>query len=182
VPLIKPLITQNQLTQRVEQLAADIAQAEHDRGASAQESPLLMVALMRGSFIFAADLARALHRNNVALECEFMGLSSYGDDVESSGKVRLTQDIQVGVAARRVLLIDDILESGLSLDFARKMLLGRDAAQVSIAVLLEKAGKRRTPLDADFVGFQVEDHFVVGYGLDAAGRYRELPYIGVVEG
>ena len=112
---------------------------------------------------------------------DFLTLSSYGTKTESSGRVKVVRDIVDDVRQREVLLVDDILESGLTLSFAKKLLLERGAKHVSICTLLEKPGKRITQLDADFVGFQCGDEFLVGYGLDWAHRFRGLPYIGVVE-
>jgi hypoxanthine phosphoribosyltransferase len=112
---------------------------------------------------------------------DFLTLSSYGTKTESSGRVKVVRDIVDDVRQREVLLVDDILESGLTLSFAKKLLLERGAKHVSICTLLEKPGKRIAQLDADFVGFQCGDEFLVGYGLDWAHRFRGLPYIGVVE-
>ena len=112
---------------------------------------------------------------------DFLTLSSYGSGTESSGRVRVVRDIVDDVRHREVLLVDDILESGLTLSFAKNLLLERGANHVSICTLLDKPGKRRTSLNADFVGFEAGDEFLVGYGLDWAHRFRGLPYIGVVE-
>ena len=174
MPKIKPLLTETEIAQRVESLAKEIAKQVGNK-------PVLMVALLRGSFIFAADLARALHKEGVELEFDFLGLSSYGDDTETSGEVTVTSDTTVPIKGRHVLVVDDILESGLSLTCAKGMMFERQAASVQGCVLLEKPGKRRTTIKAHYVGFEIEDHFVVGYGLDYAGKYRELPYVGVLE-
>jgi len=112
---------------------------------------------------------------------DFLTLSSYGSGTESSGKVRIVRDIVDEVRGRELLLVDDILESGLTLSFARDLLLERGASRVSICALLDKRGKRRTKIEADWVGFQVGDEFVVGYGLDWAHKFRGLPYIGTIE-
>ena len=142
---------------------------------------LVVVSILKGSFIFAADLIRALHGVGLAPEVEFLTLSSYRSGTESSGEVTVLRDIDTDVAGRDVLLIDDILESGRTLAFARDMMLSRGAHRVGIAVLLEKPGKLAQPLKADHVGFSCPDYFVVGYGMDVAHAFRELPFVGVVE-
>lgn len=142
---------------------------------------LLVVSILKGSFIFAADLIRALHTVGLAPEVEFLSLSSYRTGTESSGKVTVLRDIETDVGGRDVLLIDDILESGRTLAFARNLMLSRDAHRVGIAVLLEKPGKLAQPLKADHIGFTCPDLFVVGYGMDVAHAFRELPFVGVVE-
>lgn len=141
----------------------------------------LIVAILKGSFIFAADLARALHHAQMRPEIEFITLSSYGADTKSSGQVEFKRDISANPKGRRLLLIDDILESGRTIAFAKAEFVNR-GAEVKTCVLLDKVGKRATPIEADYVGFVCPDRFVVGYGLDYAHYFRELPYIGAVEG
>ena len=143
----------------------------------------MMVALLKGSFVFAADLVRALHHENRHPQIDFMTLSSYGNATTSSGKMTINRDLSEDVTGKDILLVDDILESGGTLDYARKYLLERGARSIKICVLLDKPHKRRDdlPIDADFVGFSIEDHFVIGYGLDYAGWFRELPYIGILK-
>lgn len=140
----------------------------------------LVVAVLKGSFMFAADLIRALHRAKAAPQVEFIHLSSYGAATASSGNVAILRDIESDVVGRDVLLIDDILESGRTLTFAKDLLMARGARRVLVAVLLEKVGKRAVSIEADFVGFTCPDVFVVGYGMDVAHQFRQLPYVGVV--
>ena len=142
---------------------------------------LLVISILKGSFVFAADLIRALHGAGMAPEVEFISLSSYGTGTTSAGTVRVVKDIESEVAGRDVLLVDDILESGRTLDFARKLMQERGAARVGIAVLLDKPGKRVADITAEHVGFVCPDLFVVGYGMDVAHAFRELPFVGVVE-
>jgi hypoxanthine phosphoribosyltransferase len=142
---------------------------------------LLVVSILKGSFVFAADLIRALHDAGLSPEVEFLSLSSYGTGTTSSGAVRVVRDIETDVAGRDVLLIDDILESGRTIAFAKALMEGRGARRVGVAVLLEKPGKRAAKVDADHVGFVCPDLFVVGYGMDVAHAFRELPFVGVVE-
>ena len=151
--------------------------------AIAAERPksLLVIAVLKGSFIFAADLVRALHREALDPQVEFMHLSSYLRGTVSTGQVTILKDIDSSVAGRDVVILDDILESGRTLAFAKDLLAARGARRVMIAVMLEKPGKRAVQVQADFVGFTCPDVFVVGYGMDVAHSYRQLPFIGVVE-
>ncbi|MHA1157129.1 MAG: hypoxanthine phosphoribosyltransferase [Alphaproteobacteria bacterium] len=143
---------------------------------------LLVVSILKGSFVFAADLIRALHHAGLSPEVEFISVSSYREGTESSGVVDLVRDLDNDVRGRDILLIDDILESGRTLAFTRKLMVERGARRVAIAVLLEKSGKAVEQIDADFVGFQCPDLFVVGYGMDQGHAFRELPFVGVIEG
>ncbi|QLF68581.1 hypoxanthine phosphoribosyltransferase [Peteryoungia desertarenae] len=170
---IEPLYTAEQIAERNHAIAAEIAKGPCDN--------LLVIAILKGSFIFAADLIRALHAVGIAPEVEFITLSSYGTGTVSQG-VKIIKDIDSDVKGRNVLLIDDILESGRTLVFAKELMLERGAANVGIAVLLDKKVKRKEVFEADFVGFECPDYFVVGYGMDVAYAFRELPFVGVVTG
>src|SRR5258708_39692799 len=154
-------------------LAADIKAAKPEK--------LLVIAVLKGSFIFAADLIRALHAAGLAPEVEFISLSSYRDGTVSSGTVTVLHDIESDLRGRDVLLIDDILESGRTLTYAKDLFAARGAKRVLTCVLLEKPGKRAVSLKPDFIGFECPDLFVVGYGMDVAHAFRELPFVGVVE-
>jgi hypoxanthine phosphoribosyltransferase len=167
------LLSAEEIRQRLAAMAREIA--------TKLPPDLLVASLLKGSFIFAADLIRMLHEAGAQTEIDFMTLQSYGADTQSSGEVRLHSAMQQEAAGRNLLLLDDILESGRTLHHARTLLQESKAATVHIAVLLEKPGKRACDVQADFVGFQIPDRFVVGYGLDYANRYRALPYIGVLE-
>ncbi|SJZ34812.1 hypoxanthine phosphoribosyltransferase [Enhydrobacter aerosaccus] len=162
-----------EIATRVEDMAADLSQK--------LPPDTLVVSVLKGSFVFAADLIRALSRAGADWAMDFITLSSYGAGTQSSGQVRVVRDIVDDVRDRDVLLVDDILESGLTLSFARNLLKERGARRVWICTLLDKPHKRRADLKADFVGFEAGDEFLVGYGLDWAHRFRGLPYIGVVE-
>lgn len=170
---IRVLFDEKAIHRRNEELAKAIAAAKPER--------LLVVAVLRGSFIFAADLLRAMHRSGMAPQVEFMQLSSYREGMKSAGRVEITKDIEGDVKDRDVLIIDDILESGRTLAFAKDLLVARGARRVLTAVLIEKPGHRAVQFDADFVGFVSPDLFLVGYGMDVAHSYRELPFVGVVE-
>ncbi len=170
---IRVLYDEDTIARRNVELAKDIAATKPDR--------LLVISVLRGSFIFAADLLRAMHREGMAPQVEFMQLSSYREGTVSSGRVTITKDIEGDVRGRDVLIIDDILESGRTLAFAKDLLVARGAKRVLTAVLVEKPGHRAVQFDADFVGFTSPDLFLVGYGMDVAHSYRELPFVGVVE-
>jgi hypoxanthine phosphoribosyltransferase len=170
---IEVLFSASAIARRNLELAKEIAGREyHD---------LLVISVLKGSFIFAADLIRAMHDAGIAPEVEFIFISSYGAGTES-GEVRVLRDIDNEVAGRDVLLIDDILESGKTLQFARNLMLSRGAKSCSLAVLLDKRMRRKTDLEADYVGFDCPDHFVVGYGMDVGHAFRELPFVGIVKG
>ncbi|MFN8828990.1 MAG: hypoxanthine phosphoribosyltransferase [Labrys sp. (in: a-proteobacteria)] len=142
---------------------------------------LLVIAVLKGSFVFTADLLRAMHHAGLAPQVEFVHLSSYRAATTSSGVVTILRDVESDVRGRDVLLVDDILESGRTLAFAKDLLAARGARRVMTCVLLEKPGKRAVNVDPDFLGFQCPDLFVVGYGMDVAHSYRQLPFVGVVE-
>ena len=162
------------LAARIEVMAREIADAAPEN--------LIAIPIMTGAFVFAADLLRAMHRAGLAPEVDFIQIASYGAGTQSSGRTKLLRDVQAEVAGRDALLIDDILESGRTLSFARQLLLGRGARRVLIAALLEKPHRKEIDVAADFVGFTCPDRFVVGYGMDHAGAYRQLPYVGALEG
>lgn len=172
-PTVSIRFSAAEIAARVDEMAADLA---------VKLAPdTLVVSVLKGSFVFAADLIRALSRAGADWSMDFLTLSSYGSGTETTGHVKVVRDIVDDVRDRDVLLVDDILESGFTLSFAKKLLEERGARRVSICTLLDKPEKRRTMLQADFVGFVAGDEFLVGYGLDWAHRFRGLPYIGVVE-
>ncbi|MCV6575151.1 MAG: hypoxanthine phosphoribosyltransferase [Cohaesibacter sp.] len=168
--IIHVLYDEETLAKRNADLAEQIANAGYEN--------LLVIAVLKGSFVFAADLLRALYRAGVPLEVEFMSLSSYGGDTKSTGTVRVVRDVETLVDGRDVLLIDDILESGRTLAFAKNLLKERGARRADVAVLLDKPGKRVAEIEGDYVGFDCPDEFVVGYGMDKGHAYREVPFVG----
>ena len=170
---IPVLFTAAEIKDRVEALAAEIA--------SKLPSDFLIVSLLRGSFMFTADLVRELCAVGIHPQIDFMTLSSYGSAASSAGSVVIGRDVTDDVTGRQVLIVDDILETGRTLRYAHDLLIDRGAANVKIAVLLEKPGKLQVAAKADFVGFSIPDKFVVGYGLDYANHYRELPFIGYMD-
>ena len=169
---ISTLFTADEIARRNLELADEIATGSDE---------MLAVAVLKGSFVFAADLIRAMHAKGHQPEVEFITLSSYGAGTQG-GEVRILRDIDTDPRGRDVLLIDDILESGNTLKFAADLMRERGAASVSVAVLLDKHSKRRADIEPDHVGFHCPDHFVVGYGMDVGHAFRELPFVGVVEG
>jgi hypoxanthine phosphoribosyltransferase len=162
------------LAARVEEMAREIAATE--------PRDLIAIPIMTGAFVFAADLLRAMHRAGLAPEVDFIQIASYGAGTASTGDAELLRDIRARIGGRDTLLIDDILESGRTLAFAKQLLQERGARRVMIAALLEKPHKKQIDVAADFVGFACPDRFVVGYGMDYAGNYRQLPFIGALDG
>ncbi len=170
---IEVLFSSEQLAMRNRELAEQIALGDL--------KDILVLSILKGSFVFAADLIRALHAAGLAPEVEFISVSSYGAGTEP-GKLKLLRDVESDVRGRDILLIDDILESGNTLKFTQDLMLERGANKVAIVALLNKGMKRRAQVHADYVGFECPDKFVVGYGMDAGHAFRELPFVGVVTG
>ena len=169
---IEVIFTPAMIADRIEVLAREIAASKVDS--------LLVIAILKGSFVFAADLIRALHRAGLAPDVDFMTLSSYRKSTRSSGVVDILRDIESDVAGRNVLLVDDILESGRTLAFAKDLVAARGAARIMTCVLLDKGNTRSVNVTADFKAFDCPEVFVVGYGMDVGHRYRELPFVGQV--
>ena len=165
------LFTEQELKDRVAELAAQI-----DRDYAGKEP--MLISVLRGSFIFMADLARAIH-----LPCtvDFMAVSSYGSGTTSSGQVKITKDLSESIEGRDIIVVEDILDSGNTLSYLFQLLQARHPASVRLCTLLDKPSRRTKPITADYTGFSVDDLFVVGYGLDYAEKYRNLPYIGVLK-
>ena len=165
------LFTEQELKDRVAELAAQI-----DRDYAGKEP--MLISVLRGSFIFMADLARA-----ITLPCtvDFMAVSSYGSGTTSSGQVKITKDLSESIEGRDIIVVEDILDSGNTLSYLFQLLQARHPASVRLCTLLDKPSRRTKPITADYTGFAVDDLFVVGYGLDYAEKYRNLPYIGVLK-
>ena len=170
---VSPLFDEAAVARRVDDLALAIARELPER--------FTLVGLLKGSFVFVADLVRALHRAGCAPRIEFMRVSSYGNDTKSSGIVSLMGDAPAGVKGEPVLLVDDIQDTGRTLAFTRGFLRERGAVRVWTCTLLDKPSRREVEGgEVDFIGFTIPDVFVVGYGIDYAERYRYLPFIGKV--
>ncbi|NRB39008.1 MAG: hypoxanthine phosphoribosyltransferase [Pseudomonadales bacterium] len=171
--IIDVLVAEDQIKQRIadmgKQLTADYADID---------APLIVVVLMKGAFVFAADLVREIQ---LPLHMDFMIVSSYGDKTESSREVRIIKDLQEAIHDRHVLLVDDIIDTGLTFKKIVDLLQGRNPRSLKTCTLLDKSGRRETDLDVDYFGFHIPNKFVVGYGLDYAQSYRNLPYIGILD-
>jgi len=168
---VKILISEQQIQNRIQALGAELSEDYQDK------EPVL-VSILRGSFLFLADLTRAL---TVPHEVDFMAVSSYGNAQESTGVVRLLQDLSSDVSGRHVLVVEDIVDTGLTWQYIRANLMTRRPASLKIVTLLNKEGRRRVDVQVDYTGFVVDDAFVVGYGLDYQQKLRNLPYIGVLQ-
>lgn len=166
------IISASAVATRVQELAAEI-------DVKLPSGPLTVVGVLRGAFVFMADLVRAIPR---PITCDFLSVRSYGDATVSTGVVQITSDLANPIEHRHVLLIEDIVDTGLTLKYLLDLLSARAPASLHTCSLLSKPSRRRTEVPVDFVGFEVPDEFVVGYGMDAGQLYRNLPYIGVIAG
>jgi hypoxanthine phosphoribosyltransferase len=166
----RTLFSAEEIHARVAELGAAITHDYADRS-------LVLVALLKGSFMFAADLARAI---DLPLSLEFLGVQSYGNNTETTGVVQITQDLTRPIEGDDVLIVEDIVDTGLTLSYISEQLAARGPKSVRIAALLHKPSRMKKPVRIDYLGFTIEDVFVVGYGLDYAQKYRNLPEIGIV--
>ena len=168
----RELIPAAAIARRVTELGAEI-------DARLPPGPLTVVGVLRGAFMFMADLVRVIPRE---LTCDFLGVRSYGDATVSSGVVEITSDLAAPIAGRHVLLVEDIVDTGLTLKFLLENLSTRNPRSLKLAALLHKPARTRVQVAIDYLGFTIPDVFVVGYGLDAAQKYRNLPYVGQLKG
>lgn len=169
---LEVLVSAEQLGRRIRELGAQI-----ERDYAGKE--LLLLGVLKGSFLFMADLSRAV---DLPLSVDFIGLSSYGEATESSGVVKITSDVSRPIEDKHVLIVEDIVDTGLTMRYLLDNLATRRPASVKLCTLLHKPARARTRIPIDYLGFQVEDRFVVGYGLDAGEKYRNVPFIGVLKG
>ena len=167
---LETIFSADEIHDRLQSLAAEIA-------ARAPKN-LLIVPVLKGSFVFAADLLRALYAAGLAPEVDFLTLSSYRKSRSSTGQVSILRDLDLDVLHRHVILIDDVLDSGRTLVFAKDLIAARGAARVETCVLLDKKAPRAVSIEADYCAFTCPNVYVVGYGMDVAHRYRELPFVG----
>ena len=167
----KVLLTKEQLEQRIKELGAEITR-------DYQGKELVLAAVLRGSYVFMADLTRAI---DLPLTVDFMAVSSYGAGTVSSGQVEIKKDLSDPIEGKNLLIIEDILDSGNTLYYLMDVLSARHPASIRICTLLDKPERRVKPIKADYSGFVIPDAFVVGYGLDYAEKYRNLPYVGVLK-
>jgi hypoxanthine phosphoribosyltransferase len=161
------VVSEQQIRTRIAELGAQISDDYADE-------PPLLVCVLKGAFVFLADLARAIH---LPLEIDFMAVSSYGASTRSSGVVRIVKDLDIDLAGRRVILVEDIVDSGLTLTFLRRNLMARQPASLDVCALFVRQGNQKTQEELRYVGFEIPPAFVLGYGLDVAERYRNLPYV-----
>jgi hypoxanthine phosphoribosyltransferase len=168
--LLEVLITPQQLQARIAELAAQI-DADYDG------HDLLLVGVLKGAVMVMADLARALR---LAVSMDWMAISSYGSGTTSSGVVRILKDLDTDISGKHVLVVEDIVDSGLTLSYLVHNLKSRDPESVRVCVLLKKRAAAQMPVQVDYTGFEIDDKFVIGYGLDYAQRYRNLPFIGTL--
>lgn len=168
--LLEVLVDEDQISARLGELAREI-----DRDYSGRE--ILLVGVLRGAVMVMADLSRKIH---TPLEMDWMAVSSYGSGTKSSGVVRILKDLDTDVHDRHVVIVEDIIDSGLTLSWLKSNLEARGAASVRIATLLRKPDAAKVDVDVAYVGFEIPNEFVVGYGLDYAERYRHLPFIGTL--
>lgn len=166
----RTLLTKGQIQSRIEELGRQITKDYNGR-------EVVCVCILKGAAVFLSDLIRCM---DLPVKLDFMSISSYGSATASSGVVRILKDLDRDIVGQDVLVVEDIIDTGLTLSFLSKNLLTRGAKTLKICTLLDKPARRKVPLVPDYAGFQIEDHFVVGYGLDFAERYRNLPDIGIL--
>ena len=172
-PNLGPIVvSEDELQRRIKELGQAITKDYADR-------PPLLVGVLKGAFMFMSDLARPI---DLPVEFDFMAVSSYGAATKTSGVVRIVKDLDLDLSARHVLVVEDIVDSGLTLSYLRRNLEARNPASLEVCALLVKEGLQRNDPDLAYTGFRIPPDFVVGYGLDAAERYRNLPYLCVYQG
>ena len=169
--VLRVLLSEDELREKVRELGGKIT-------ADYKNSNLMLVTVLKGAVVFLADLMRQI---DVPAEIDFMVVSSYGSGVKSSGVVKIVKDLDVPLAGKDILIVEDILDSGLTLSYIKELLESRGPRSIRIATLLDKPSRRKVDLQADYIGFSVPDEFVIGYGLDYDEKYRNLPYIGILK-
>ena len=168
--VLRVLLSEDEIREKVRELGGKIT-------ADYKNSNLMLVTVLKGAVVFLADLMRQI---DVPAEIDFMVVSSYGSGVKSSGVVKIVKDLDVPLAGKDILIVEDILDSGLTLSYIKELLESRGPRSIRIATLLDKPSRREVQVPVEFVGFSIPDEFVVGYGIDYAQRYRHLPYVGKV--
>ena len=169
--VLRVLLSEDEIREKVRELGGKIT-------ADYKNSNLMLVTVLKGAVVFLADLMRQI---DVPAEIDFMVVSSYGSGVKSSGVVKIVKDLDVPLAGKDILTVEDILDSGLTLSYIKELLESRGPRSIRIATLLDKPSRRKVDLQADYIGFSVPDEFVIGYGLDYDEKYRNLPYIGILK-
>ena len=169
--VLRVLLSEDEIREKVRELGGKIT-------ADYKNSNLMLVTVLKGAVVFLADLMRQI---DVPAEIDFMVVSSYGSGVKSSGVVKIVKDLDVPLAGKDILIVEDILDSGLTLSYIKELLESRGPRSIRIATLLDKPSRRKVDLQADYIGCSVPDEFVIGYGLDYDEKYRNLPYIGILK-
>lgn len=169
--ILEILFSEAQLKTRVQEIGTEI-----QRDYAGKE--IMLISVLRGSFVFMADLCRCI---DLSCTLDFMSVSSYGKGTKSSGQVQITKDLSEDISGRHIIVVEDILDSGNTLSYLLRILQQRNPASIRLCTLLDKPDRRTKPIHADYAGFQIPDAFVVGYGLDYAEKYRNLPYIGILK-
>lgn len=164
---LRPVYTAEAISARVRDIAAEI-------NAEYAGKPLVVVCILKGAFMFFSDLVKEM---TVAPQIDFVRLASYGDGMQTTRNISFTKDVEISLEGKHVLLVEDVIDSGHTIDFLLRQMKARGAASLKVAVLIDKTERRETDVHADFVGFHLEDGFIIGYGLDCAEEYRELPAI-----
>jgi hypoxanthine phosphoribosyltransferase len=170
-PEISIMLSPEELDRRIREMGDEISEDYRD-------ADLVLVSVLKGSFIFCADLCRSI---TVPHSVEFLGVSSYGEQTISTGEVKLTHDLTAPVAGKDILVVEDIVDTGLTLDYLTHLLSSRRPRSLKVCTLLDKPSNRRKQVTVHYVGFTIPNRFVIGFGLDHAGKYRNLPYLGVLE-
>ena len=169
--VLRVLLSEEEIRAKVKEMGQKITE-------DYKNSNLMLVTVLKGAVVFLADVMRQI---DVPAEIDFMVVSSYGSGVKSSGVVKIVKDLDVPLEGKDILIVEDILDSGLTLSYIKKLLASRGPRSIKIATLLDKPSRRKVDLQADYVGFSVPDEFVIGYGLDYDEKYRNLPYIGILK-
>jgi len=165
------LFTEAELNERISELGEQIT-------ADYEGKSLIVVGILKGSNIFTSDLVRKI---NLPLKMDFMAVSSYGSATASTGVVKILKDLDRGIEGEHVLIVEDIVDSGLTLKYLKDILLTRNPASIKVCTLLDKPARRKEDIKPDYLGYEVPDEFIVGYGIDYAERYRNLPYVGILK-
>jgi hypoxanthine phosphoribosyltransferase len=168
---VHPLISADEIRAKVATLATRVSCDYQDR-------PLVVIGVLKGAWVFMADLVRAL---KIPMECDFLAVSSYGSETESSGVVKILSDLSVSIEGKDVLLVEDIVDTGITLNYIKGLLELRRPHSLKICALLDKPARHRTDVQIDYLGFTIPNKFVIGYGIDYDERFRNLPYIGYIE-
>jgi len=171
-PELEVIFSKEDIAKRVKALGEEIRDDYKDVGGD-----VVMIGILKGCFVFLSDISRAV---DLPISIDFIGLSSYGEATQSSGVVRLTSDLSKPIAGKHVIIVEDIIDTGLTMRYLLENLEARDPASVKLCSLLEKPSKNKSGIKADYLGFEVEDKFVVGYGLDYKEQYRNVPFVGVL--